>query len=104
MGTESYPYIATQNISVGGVLAFVAGDPVPEENAKEHGYLDEGLVVPRAEYNPEDPAAEGQPLQRGEMPPHLAQKAVQDADPEEKATAQKSAQKVATKTGSKADS
>jgi hypothetical protein len=82
----------------------VAGDLVPEDNAKEHGYLDAGLVVPRAEYNPEDPDAVGQPLQRGEMPPHLQDKAVPDADTEEKATVQKTAPKAASKTGSKADS
>jgi hypothetical protein len=71
MGTDTYPYIATENIYAGTVLAYVPGDPVPEENALRLGYVDAGSVVPRAEYDPADPVAEGQPLKRGDMPPHL---------------------------------
>lgn len=81
MGTESYPFIAVQKIFAGNVLAYAPGDPVPEDNAHEQGYLDDGLVVPRADYRADDPAVVGQPLQRGDMPPHLVTDAPESPAP-----------------------
>lgn len=70
--TDVYPYVATRDIYHGGVCAYRVGDPVPSDNAKEHGYLDDGAVVARDEFKREDSAGDRGPvLERGEMPAHL---------------------------------
>lgn len=72
---DAYPYVATQTIKSGMVVAFNEGDPVPESTVEENGYLDGGLVVPIDEY--EGRPKEGKPeraMKRGEMPPHLQNK------------------------------
>lgn len=37
-------YVAAQDITFNGVLAYPKGAPVPVSNVKEHGYLTHGLV------------------------------------------------------------
>lgn len=52
-------YVANQPIRVGWALAYNPGDPVPEDNVKEHGYLDAGLV----DVVPDDAAVRPEDLQ-----------------------------------------
>ena len=42
-------YVAAQNIPVGSVLAFLAGQPVPRSTAEREGWVASGLVVPVAD-------------------------------------------------------
>ena len=38
-------FVAVQPITVNGVLAYLAGDPVPASNVERHKYLEQGLVA-----------------------------------------------------------
>jgi hypothetical protein len=81
---DAYGYVATETIRTGMVTAFNAGDPVPDSTVEENGsWLEDGLVVKRDEWDgrPEDEPERA--MTRGEMPPHLKDKAV----PDESATA-----------------
>lgn len=42
-------YVAAQDITFNGVLAYAAGMPVPVSNVRAHGYLTHGLVISAAE-------------------------------------------------------
>lgn len=68
---DNYGYVATETIRTGMVVAFMPGDAVPDDTVEEHGFLDSGQVVARADWGglPED-EPERAP-KRGEMPPHL---------------------------------
>ena len=71
--TDVYEYIAIQSISVGNVIAYQPGDPVPADNVRELGYKIGVQVALRKDYKPKD----GQPLGtdaigvRGELPANL---------------------------------
>lgn len=93
--TDAYPYVATRDIYHGGVCAYRVGDPVPSDNAKEHGYLNDGAVVARDEFKRENPAEDAPPaMERGEMPAHLRnvgspEPAAGDGSPETSSTTTK---------------
>lgn len=72
---DAYPYVATQTIKTGMVVAFNEGDPVPESTAETLGLLDSGMVVPAGEWEGRSKNEPERALKRGEMPPHLKNKA-----------------------------
>lgn len=43
--SEYGTYVALQNISFNGAIAYLAGDPVPVSNVKKHDYEATGLVA-----------------------------------------------------------
>lgn len=88
---DNYPYVATQTIRSGMVTAFNEGDPVPESTVEEFGYLDDGLVVPRDEWEGRSEDEPKTAMKRGEMPPHLRDKTASDADKAETSGTTKSA-------------
>lgn len=53
-------WVATQDITVGGALAYRAGDPVPASNVETHGYDKDGLVA-KTSTKAGQRAAAGQP-------------------------------------------
>ena len=84
---DAYEYIAIRDIAVGMTYAFRTGDPVPASTVKEQGYGKDDVVL-AADYRPVVEGERAPAPRRGEMPPHLAAKAVPDPKPA-KATAGK---------------
>lgn len=60
-------YVANQNITFNGALAYRAGQPVPVSNVEKHDYLTLGLVreagTPAPEPEAPAPAPQGDPIE-----------------------------------------
>lgn len=84
---DQYGYVATEVIRNGMVTAFNPGDPVPDDTVKALGLDDAGLVCKRDEWEDRPEDEPERPMERGEMPAHLRDKAADTGKADDSATA-----------------